>query len=114
MESFESFGFYISIASGILLTISETLPFIKNVKSNGIIQSIVQFISRKSNNKSEELTPLLQNTENKNTQEQLTKLQEQIDQLNLVISKLKQQKLVLNEIDKDKKVTIVIEAVGRV
>jgi hypothetical protein len=40
--------FYISIISGILLTVSETLPYIKNIKSNGIIELLVNFVVKKS------------------------------------------------------------------
>ena len=39
---------YISIISGMLLTISEILPYIRNVKANGIIHLITNFLLKKS------------------------------------------------------------------
>jgi len=41
--------YYISIISGILLTISEVLPYIKSFRSNGIIELFVNFLVEKSN-----------------------------------------------------------------
>lgn len=39
---------YISIITGFLLTVSEILPYIKNVKANGIIHLITTFLLKKS------------------------------------------------------------------
>jgi hypothetical protein len=44
--------FYISIISGMLLTISETLPYIKSIQGNGIIELLVNFLIKKSNTQS--------------------------------------------------------------
>lgn len=41
--------FYISIISGMLLTISEVLPYIKIIRGNGIIELLVNFLVEKSN-----------------------------------------------------------------
>jgi hypothetical protein len=41
--------FYISIISGMLLTISEVLPYVKSIRSNGIIEILVNFLVEKSN-----------------------------------------------------------------
>jgi hypothetical protein len=41
--------FYISIISGMLLTISEVLPYIKTIRGNGIIELLVNFLVEKSN-----------------------------------------------------------------
>ena len=56
--------FYISIISGMLLTISEVLPYVKSIRSNGIIEILVNFLVEKSNTSSntssnDERTPLL-------------------------------------------------------
>jgi hypothetical protein len=40
---------YISIITGLLLTVSEILPYIKTVKSNGIIHLITNFLLEKYN-----------------------------------------------------------------
>jgi hypothetical protein len=41
--------FYISIISGMLLTISEVLPYIKTIPGNSIIEVFVNFLVKKSN-----------------------------------------------------------------
>ena len=49
---------YVSIITGLLLTVSEILPYIKNVKANGIIHLITNFLLKKSmtiNNTREDL-----------------------------------------------------------
>ena len=40
--------FYISIISGMLLTISEVLPYIKTIRGNGIIELLLNFLVKKS------------------------------------------------------------------
>ena len=40
MFSTDDFSFYISIVTGLLLTISETLPYINSIKSNGILHLV--------------------------------------------------------------------------
>lgn len=57
---------YISIISGMLLTISEILPYIKNVKANGIIHLITNFLVEKYYNTQENLQ---QNTEDNQDEE---------------------------------------------
>ena len=52
----------ISVISGILLTISEILPFFKNLDSNGIIHLLVS-ISKNKTSLLEEIEPLLINNE---------------------------------------------------
>jgi hypothetical protein len=39
---------YVSIITGFLLTVSEILPYIRNVKANGIIHLITNFLLKKS------------------------------------------------------------------
>ena len=56
--------FYISIISGMLLTISEVLPYIKNIRGNGIIEVLVNFLVNKSNTQS----ALTQSAQSLNTQ----------------------------------------------
>jgi hypothetical protein len=50
----EDFSFYLSIVTGLLLTISETLPYINSVKSNGVIQFITDSLLKRLPNHSEE------------------------------------------------------------
>ena len=57
---------YISIISGMLLTVSEILPYIKNVKANGIIHLITNFLVEKYYNTREDLQ---QNTEDDQDEE---------------------------------------------
>lgn len=60
---------YVSIITGLLLTVSEILPYIKNVKANGIMHLITNFLVQKSmiiHNTQEDLP---QNTED-NTDEE--------------------------------------------
>ena len=68
MFSTDDFSFYISIVTGLLLTISETLPYINSIKSNGILHLVTDtLLKRNSNNVSnaditdEENTRLLSN-----------------------------------------------------
>ena len=42
--------FYISIVSSFLLTVSELLPYIKTIKSNGILELFVSILKKMSNN----------------------------------------------------------------
>lgn len=42
------FTFYFSIVTGIMLTISEILPYIKVIKSNGITELIVSNLLKKA------------------------------------------------------------------
>lgn len=61
---------YISIISGMLLTISEILPYIKNIKANGIIHLITNFLVEKYYNTQQNLQQnLQQNTEDDQDEE---------------------------------------------
>ena len=72
---------FISLGVGILLTVSEILPFISNIKANGLVHLLTtigsDFLKKKSN---EELSPLLQdignedNEDNENSSTQLLEL----------------------------------------
>lgn len=41
--------FYISILVGFLLTVSETLPYVKSISSNGVLQLITTTLLNKTN-----------------------------------------------------------------
>jgi hypothetical protein len=61
----QDIAFYISIITGFLLTISETLPLIKSVRSNGILDLVINFLKTKFDNRLSNLNnsenePLLQ------------------------------------------------------
>lgn len=43
-------GFYVSIVTGLLLTVSETLPYISSIRSNGIMQLITDTLLKKRGN----------------------------------------------------------------
>lgn len=58
---------YISIITGLLLTVSEILPYIKTVKSNGIIHLITNFLLEKYYNTQENLQ---QNTQDQDEERQ--------------------------------------------
>lgn len=66
-NSLDQISFYISVTSTLLLTISEILPYIKSVKSNGVLQIILNiskdFLSKLQNQNSNinEHQPLLSN-----------------------------------------------------
>ena len=47
-------SFYVSIFSGILLTVSEFLPYLTKVKGNGIIQVLVNSYSKYEEDKQKE------------------------------------------------------------
>ena len=51
--------FLISLVTGALLTISETMPFINKIKSNGIIHSIVNHLKYSITQSHQETRPLL-------------------------------------------------------
>ncbi len=55
--------FAASIISGLLLIISEILPFVKTIESNGILDAIMNYGKNKQNNP-EETDRLLSDTEN--------------------------------------------------
>lgn len=106
---------YFSVITGILLTVSETLPYVKKVKSNGILQLVQEYVVDKFNSKGitiknerNETNPLLADAQ----VQQETKLQEQINALQEQINTLRKQKLIINEFDNNNKITIVIESVG--
>ena len=44
-NSSSKFNNFLMISSGILLTISETLPFLSNIKSNGILDAIKNILN---------------------------------------------------------------------
>lgn len=93
---------YISVATGILLTISEILPYIKSIKSNGIMQCILSFLVSKTT--STEHEPLLDADT-----DVIKTLQERIDGLQVELKRLQNTKLVINELEDNKKITIIIE-----
>lgn len=45
----EDISFYVSIATGFLLTISEVLPYITSIQSNGVLQLIINNLLKRSN-----------------------------------------------------------------
>jgi hypothetical protein len=45
----EDISFYVSIATGFLLTISEVLPYITSIQSNGILELIINNLLKRSN-----------------------------------------------------------------
>jgi predicted RNA-binding protein with EMAP domain len=97
---FSNITFYLSIISSSLLAISEILPYISQIKSNGILQLFISFIkSFKQNN---EYTPL--NPEN------VLQENETIDSLynsiNSLINELRSYKDFLNSYLHDKKINI--------
>ncbi len=103
----ESISFYVSITTGVLLTISETLPFIKKVKSNGIVQSIIEALTKKNVGSSEESSQLL------TSQNGMLRCDEQrFENLQKQISILRQSSIESSSsltFDKDSKITILIE-----
>lgn len=101
----DSIGFYVSVISSILLTISETLPYIEKVKSNGIIQCIIETIRHRGLP-----TRLLWPDD---LHQQINKLEEQVDTIQEQVDTIQEQqkhKLVITDLEKDKKMTIVIES----
>lgn len=60
---------YISIISGMLLTVSEILPYIKNVKANGIMHLIINFLVEKYYNTQENLQQNTQNEQDEQDEE---------------------------------------------
>lgn len=97
----DTIGLYVSMASGVLLTISEILPYIKTIKSNGIIQCIIETVTKNQENR-DESNPLLDNAI------RLDNLTKQINVLQEQMNILQKQRLVISEIT-DKKLTIMIE-----
>ena len=104
-QLWESSGFYVSIITGVLLTISETLPYIKKVKSNGIIQFLLETLRTKGAN-SGETTPLLSDNDRyAQCVQQMQNIQDQLDTLH-------KHTLLIKEIEMDKKLTIIIESMS--
>lgn len=99
----DNLGMYVSVITGVLLTISETLPYIKDIKSNGIIQYIIEVLSKKSANMGHvERDPLLLD----NIHQQIKEIQKQLEELT-------NQRVLINDYEKDKKITIVIESLSQ-
>jgi hypothetical protein len=90
----ESISFYVSLTTGILLTISETLPFIKKVKSNGILQCIIDALTKPNSTNNDESSHLI------TCKDKIEDLQDQINNIRSHPS---------FTFDKDSKVTILIE-----
>lgn len=110
MGVYEQITYYSSIASGVLLVISEILPYIKAVEGNGLIDILVRNI-KNNNNKtnSYEVIPDVvfnennnstidnvevgvqfdDNTRNKILQERIEKLSKHIYELKECLDKLK-------------------------
>jgi hypothetical protein len=72
----DSLTYYISIASGALLTISEALPYISQVKGNSILQVLLNACSKF-------------NEERKNEQDKVDALVKEIEELKHEIQALK-------------------------
>jgi len=47
--SADEITFYISIISSFLLAVSEILPYIKSIEANGIIETFINIIKKKTN-----------------------------------------------------------------
>jgi hypothetical protein len=65
-DDYTNITLYISILTGLLLTISETLPYVQNINGNGIIHLITNFLIKKTLtnnlvNNNEERQPLINN-----------------------------------------------------
>ena len=58
----------LSVCSGLIIIISETLPFFKKIKSNGIIHLLYNFINKKQDDDEEENRPLFSSNIYQNTQ----------------------------------------------
>lgn len=80
-------AFYISIVSGALLTISEVLPYIKQINSNGIIETIINIIKKKQNN-SPESEPLVSSTLSSKILETINKIEHTTIQMEKDIEKI--------------------------
>lgn len=111
--------FYISLVSGALLTISEIMPYITKIQSNGILHSITNFLTSKAANSDAETRPLLPQSEqqhvvsNNNSQILQQYLQQYLEQHREISKKLEEIKtasprVLVNELE-DKRITIVIE-----
>jgi len=114
--------FYVSLVSGALLTISEIMPYITKIQSNGILHSITNFLTSKgaqaTNGSDPEARPLLSQSEPqhlKNNDPQLLQqyLQQYLEQHREISKKIEELKsasarVSINELD-DKRITIVIE-----
>uniref|UniRef100_A0A6C0H6T0 Uncharacterized protein n=1 Tax=viral metagenome TaxID=1070528 RepID=A0A6C0H6T0_9ZZZZ len=94
--------FYFSLISGALLTISEMMPYITKIQSNGILHSITNFLTSKANSSSSnpETRPLLPQYD--------AQLAEQYNKICEKLEELKNTRVSINEID-DKRITVVIE-----
>lgn len=89
--------FYISIISSSLLAISEILPYINYIKSNGILETFLNFI--KFNFKNENFIPVNNN---------LSDINELINTLNLFIHEMVSFKDLLKNSLENKKINISI------
>jgi len=80
--------FYISIISSTLLTISEILPYVQKIQSNGILQCISEIIKQKPTSESE---PLLNNFQSKiiaklNSIENMTiQMEKDIEKITIIV-----------------------------
>ncbi|NBO99359.1 MAG: hypothetical protein EBU90_04425 [Proteobacteria bacterium] len=94
--------FYFSLVSGALLTISEVMPYITRIQSNGILHSVTNFLTSKAitTSSTPETRPLLPQYD--------TQVAEQYREISKKLEELKTTRVSINEID-DKRITIVIE-----
>jgi histidyl-tRNA synthetase len=88
---------YISIISSCLLTISEILPYIQKIQSNGIMELIISFLKNKNN-----YNPIIDNSSNEESQNKL------YDSLNSLTNELNSCKQVLQNYLNYKKINISI------
>lgn len=99
----ESISFYISITTGLLLTISEMLPYIKKIKSNGIVEYITDKLYKKSQNEHVLI-------EDNSVDDLHIDLEHEISLLKANVNKLQLARLIINESSIDNKITIIIES----
>lgn len=128
--------FYVSVVSGCLLLISEVMPFIPQMESNGILHFITNSLVKigqqalKKQTIASEEEPLLptdvhetqpeSSHDNDNTQDfqkafedkldsMETEMQKKIDELSQELAQVKQNRVTINEYPDDKKIILIIE-----
>ena len=79
----------VSVVTSVLFTISEILPFIKNVKANGILHLIIDTIGSFTKNESE-LETLLPKENIYHVEIDFSSLEKRLDEINLSIKSSKE------------------------
>jgi hypothetical protein len=98
--------FYISLVSGVLLTVSEVMPYISKIQSNGILHSLTNYLTSRAA-PGPETQPLLAESNDQQTT-MINQLKTQYEQIAKKLEELKHTRVSINEVE-DKRITIVIE-----